>query len=52
MDMCKEGEVIIQAKRFRLIRVCTISKGETKPTFDLYIGRKDMIGFDPTSLKE
>lgn len=27
------------------------AKGERKLTFDLYIGRRDMLGMDPTHLK-
>ena len=36
---------------FRLIGVCTIYKGEIKLAFALHIGRRGMLGMNPTCLK-
>lgn len=41
MDSPKEDEITIQDRWFRLVEVCTISKGERKPSMDVCIVRRN-----------
>lgn len=49
-EACKGDEIIVQAKWFRLIKVCTISQGGGGSNID-HIGRRDMFGMVPIRLR-
>jgi hypothetical protein len=48
LDLPKEFAITNKARWFHLVRVCTISKGERKPSMGVYTGRRDSSGMDPT----
>ena len=46
-----ELDITIKAQWFKLIRLCTISKGIWEPSIDVYIGRRDTLTMDLAQLQ-